>query len=149
MINLQRRDENHNLMSFRFRSRERYVFPHSKNHLRHRMTQMQGYVVHTHILKTPSKTHSKVPKNVIPRDFPSLDIPTTSCRVCCDLLFFQPLFWKHWVRETSISAINASLWGQLLPAGLYERWATPAKPRQEGHNSKEDGRHARLCWMQG
>lgn len=56
MINLQRRDENHNLMSFRLRSRERYVFPHSKNHLRHRMTQMQGYVVHTHILKTPSKT---------------------------------------------------------------------------------------------
>lgn len=56
MINLQRRDENHNLMSFRLRSRERYVFPHSKGHFRHRMTQMQGYVVHTHILKTQSKT---------------------------------------------------------------------------------------------
>lgn len=123
----------------------------AKNHLRHRMTQMQGYVLHMHILKTQSKTLLQLQSsnNMIPRDFPSLDIPSTSHRVCCDLLFFQPLFWKHWVRETSISAINASLWGQLLPAELYDRWATPAKPTQEGHNSKEDGRHARLCWMQG
>lgn len=49
---------------------------------------------HAHLENTKQNTAStpEFQKNVIPRDFPSLDIPTTSCRVCCDLLFFSPAF---------------------------------------------------------
>lgn len=52
-----------------------------KNHLRHTMAQMQGHVLHMHILKTQSKTLLQLQSsnNMIPRDFPSLDIPSTSC----------------------------------------------------------------------